>query len=524
MSPVDPPALLPREYVAIWRALKDADERAASRQELATRLGVSTHTIQRILVRGDVPAFPREESTRVIHSWVRTLSRMAARLGEDPHTWIERVGIEWTDEIAHLSAGAATGRSARPVAHSRRTTSADHADVIVRIGIVPRAPFSEALPEIGASFLEAVSRRLLGAIDPSADARVETLSAADSLDGQLIPSRFDLVVGLPETTVGRRSGLWFVPIPGWSTRLEALCTAHAPQAPRLSRWPAWTAATCEIPILAVAGSASHAYLSGPSGVSRSRIHVLAQRDPRILIEAFLAQATGRSDGAAVLLLDDASRTQELTVIAHDLIQGMPPQERDRAVFAMEDAAVAPAFPICIAGRDPSPVGPDLLRSAIACELLGAGAIATAQLYAALAARSMVAMQDFNEATPAFRMGVCDSLVSIVRPPEYARTLIPRSWDAYLDAALRGEPDPIPPTVSVQQCQSCSASLDDGVHGGVSDRYCRFCADEQGRLRPREQVQGILARWLQDWQEGLPEPEAKRRAASFMRSMPAWSHN
>jgi hypothetical protein len=524
VSPTHPPASLPRAYLAIWRALKEADDRAGSRQELAARLGVSTHTIQRILVRGDVPSFPGEESTRVLHSWVRSLSRMAARLEEDPRTWIENVGVEWTDEIARISAGASSARGTRRAPSSRRTISGDLQGAVIRVGIVPRTPFGEPLPETGTSFLEAISRRMLGAMDPSTSPRIEVLDQTDRVDGSLFSSRFDLMVGLPETTAGRRNGLWFVPIPGWITRLEAICTAHAPAVASLSRWSAWTAATCDTPVLAIMGSASQAYLFGPSGISGSRIRIVANGDPRSLAEVFLDHAADGPAGAAILLLDDSSTAAEVDAIARAMIQEMPAGEHERIIFPMEDAAVAPAFPICFVGREASPVRPELLRSAIECELLGAGAIATAQLYAALAAGSLLPLEDFSEATPAFRMAVCDGLVSLVHPPEYSRTLVPLSWHPHLDAALRGEPEPIRPTVSIHQCQSCSASLDDGVHGGVSDRYCRFCSDEQGRLRPREQVHGILARWLQDWQEGISEPEARRRAATFMRSMPAWSHN
>lgn len=337
-------------------------------------------------------------------------------------------------------------------------------------------------------------------------------------------SRFDLVAGLPETTAGRASGLWFVPIPGLRSRLDAVGTSRRSAAAPPLRWSAWAATTCAAPVLAVAGSASHTYLSGPSGVSRSRIHVIANGDTRSIVGTFLEDARKSPDGAAVLLLDDSSTATAVTAIAREMIPELPAQESDRTFFPMEDAALAPAFPICFAGHQDSPVSPEILRSAIACELLGAGALQTAQIYAALSAHFMLPMEDFREATAAFRLAVCDGLVSLVRPPEYARTLIPLSWQAHLDAALRGEPEPIRPAVSIHQCQSCSASLDDGVHGGVSDRYCRFCSDEQGQLRPREQVQGILARWLQGWQEGLSDTEATQRAASFMRTMPAWSHN
>ena len=74
------------------------------------------------------------------------------------------------------------------------------------------------------------------------------------------------------------------------------------------------------------------------------------------------------------------------------------------------------------------------------------------------------------------------------------------------------------------CHSCSALLDDGIHRGVSDRFCRFCADDVGRLRPRRDVEQLLAQWIAGWQGGIPEDEAMKRATDFMRVMPAWSEN
>jgi hypothetical protein len=252
--------------------------------------------------------------------------------------------------------------------------------------------------------------------------------------------------------------------------------------------------------------------------------VVPAGDPHALAHALVDHARQSPDAAAVLVVDGAAIGG--TVIDHgsEIIAGDAETAGSIVIFPMEDAAIAPAFPVSFAVPEGSSVRPDLLRSAMECEFLGAGALATAHLYATFAAIFLRTIDDFPQATPAFRQAVCDAFVSLVRPPEYARTLIPISWQPHLDAALRGEPEPARPSVSIHQCQSCSASLDDGVHAGASDRYCRFCSDAEGRLRPRDQVQGILARWLQDWQDGIPEPEAMRRAATFMQAMPAWSHN
>jgi hypothetical protein len=74
------------------------------------------------------------------------------------------------------------------------------------------------------------------------------------------------------------------------------------------------------------------------------------------------------------------------------------------------------------------------------------------------------------------------------------------------------------------CHSCSASLLDSAHRGVSDAYCRFCADERGRLRNRDEVHRLLAGWFSAWQRAVTEEEASRRAVAFMSAMPAWQRN
>jgi len=76
----------------------------------------------------------------------------------------------------------------------------------------------------------------------------------------------------------------------------------------------------------------------------------------------------------------------------------------------------------------------------------------------------------------------------------------------------------------RHCRSCAASLNEPINQGVSDRYCRYCADETGQLRPREEVRAILARWMIYWQGPMTPEEAARRADSLMRAMPAWCEN
>lgn len=57
--------------------------------------------------------------------------------------------------------------------------------------------------------------------------------------------------------------------------------------------------------------------------------------------------------------------------------------------------------------------------------------------------------------------------------------------------------------------------------GDSDEYCRFCVDEEGKLRPREEVEEKIAEWLMHWQH-VDAAEARIRAKHYMCAMPTWA--
>jgi hypothetical protein len=99
----------------------------------------------------------------------------------------------------------------------------------------------------------------------------------------------------------------------------------------------------------------------------------------------------------------------------------------------------------------------------------------------------------------------------------AALLIPETWVPVYRKVL-GDVDP----EAIELCQSCSASI--SHHRGISERYCRFCADERGTLRPRPEVERMLAGWLRMWERGLTADEALEGASRFMSRMPAWSMN
>jgi hypothetical protein len=102
--------------------------------------------------------------------------------------------------------------------------------------------------------------------------------------------------------------------------------------------------------------------------------------------------------------------------------------------------------------------------------------------------------------------------------ECAIAISPERWrDVLLETANE-------PSETTDFCHSCSTSLHVKHHRGAASRYCRYCADETGRLRPREDVERILTNWIANWQGAIGPEEARRRARSLMAAMPAWSSN
>ncbi|MDH3217140.1 MAG: zinc ribbon domain-containing protein [Candidatus Krumholzibacteria bacterium] len=72
------------------------------------------------------------------------------------------------------------------------------------------------------------------------------------------------------------------------------------------------------------------------------------------------------------------------------------------------------------------------------------------------------------------------------------------------------------------CFSCSAPLNAPGFQSPAENYCTHCADEDGKLRSREEIQEGLAQWFQSWQPDLEEKTALARAEHFMKAMPEWA--
>ncbi len=72
------------------------------------------------------------------------------------------------------------------------------------------------------------------------------------------------------------------------------------------------------------------------------------------------------------------------------------------------------------------------------------------------------------------------------------------------------------------CHSCTAPLDAPDFKGVSDIYCKYCTDENGKLKPRTEIQRGIAEWFKSWQGDINDGQAMKRADLFMNAMPAWA--
>src|ERR1700722_19110504 len=60
------------------------------------------------------------------------------------------------------------------------------------------------------------------------------------------------------------------------------------------------------------------------------------------------------------------------------------------------------------------------------------------------------------------------------------------------------------------CRACAAPLDEPEFKGPSSDYCKYCADANGKLKPRGEVQRNIAGWLKSWDTGLSENDAMTR--------------
>lgn len=76
----------------------------------------------------------------------------------------------------------------------------------------------------------------------------------------------------------------------------------------------------------------------------------------------------------------------------------------------------------------------------------------------------------------------------------------------------------------EHCYACAAPLADPELAGISDLYCKYCADESGQLRPREEIQAHVSHWFSRWQGEITQEQALSRADHYLRGMPAFAED
>lgn len=579
-----PPDRLPQGFRNVWQAIRDADTKAPSRRFLAHELGVSSFTLHRILISGDVPDLA-SASIREQRAWIRTLARMAHRLRLPARPWIEEAGIEWTAAVERL-VSTVTGRELQTEAQLPSGTpgwwqlTEPLRTLDIGVGRLPgpgtgpgeapglapgRAPGTMtraggSLPTADRdSFLGTLAQRILRALAPGARVRYHRETPA-TLAAGILDGRLDLAVGVWDTPHARRTGLHMVPIPGLTIPLRAFS-----ETPRRESWSTLVAHPAAR-FIVEPGAPAGDYLRVHCGVPSERIreHDGVASDISTVVDAI-------GGTASVLVVDawsawhiERSRTSEPL----EEIYGL----------ASEEALVRLAVAV--------PKGADALAAVVTHlldhEFLSANPRRTAELYALLldapvsdlgdperahlhrAARSVrlsglpahadllllrVAELIGEQAGSLFPEDACERLArNSLRNTTFVVTK--DRTDPYGSsedhAALgptpkEGPTESVPTTIVVEatakrhpagpagdptvapmpgRCQSCSEPL--SRSGGVSPYYCRYCSSEDGELRSLSEVQAILRHWMLTWQSGVNEGNVDERVRHFMKSMPAWA--
>lgn len=526
MSRAMPPDRLPAAYHPIWDALHAADVAGPGRQVLARRLGVATHTLQRILVSGDVPDFHAGASAHAERAWCRTLARLAHHLGHDPRAWIETVGIAWGPRAdAAVRELATEGTAHRADERGDLVTRLRETGGPVRVGVIDYHHLDADLPGREESFLRTYVRRLLGAIDPGWP--IEFVRAdVPGLLGGLVRRRspFHLVASLFDTVPRRARGVDFVPIPGIVVRHAALLVSGVDDGRPVPEWPD-VATSGDPAVLAYVyrDQAADVHLTTQCGLESRQLVRRRPVDGDEIIDELVRLADHHPDRRVLFVNEEETCARLLETlhahpdhgarfVAHEL-----PGDPDRF----------PRYDLCLGLPAGQPRWRSLLETATRHELLGNAAEPTARLYADLAARA-AAFHARPGVVPARARSTWAPVAFPGAELRFRRTYA-RHLRERLEEALTDEHDvpgwahcltPFPwREESMPPCPSCGGILGRGVAPGES---CASCEGAERATNPREAVKALLAAELRRWTPGLGGDEARRRAAAIQAGMPTWA--
>ncbi|NLM98108.1 MAG: hypothetical protein GX175_10965 [Halanaerobiaceae bacterium] len=71
------------------------------------------------------------------------------------------------------------------------------------------------------------------------------------------------------------------------------------------------------------------------------------------------------------------------------------------------------------------------------------------------------------------------------------------------------------------CLACGMPLSPETVHPKTKKYCQYCADEEGKLKPREVCQAGIAEWLKSMTPDDKDADYMQRADYYLKAMPAW---
>lgn len=529
MTLTSPPKNLPKAFLEIWNLLADEETVVGSRQKLAKKLRISTGTLQRILVSGNIPDFHSITNNRILNSWAKTVRRIAGYFDKNPEHWLLETGLPLVKPTRKPRAPAATVKTAgldlRPVLQS-----------LERLGIADFEPFSIPIPRYRYSFFEEFALRLTGAVLPDVKPRFQSMDSLEILEELAHPDPFFTIgIGALVSTSRMKNGIEFIEIPALRIRLSAIYLHSTDDSGPLIRFlDAIDPADPGGPLFIVtAGAVTHDFLAGQCRIPDDRILI---RSPEVCSDpvTLLMNETRRYLNRPVIMMaaENQCINMQTAFANREVDSGY------RIEIPEHEASDFPSYPVGIVFHKSATRLMPLFRSALELELFGSCLKQTARLYAGLVEADIRRHLKDTRIFPKYRHSVHLVPGQLAGPEfqaEFFRALDLFSREASLPGSVHSRNffssaspvetasrEPEPRQLESHHCLSCMADLHDEHNAGVSDRYCRYCSDENGRLRPREEVHRILADWLGLMQKPITPEEALERASWYMKAMPAWA--
>ncbi len=72
------------------------------------------------------------------------------------------------------------------------------------------------------------------------------------------------------------------------------------------------------------------------------------------------------------------------------------------------------------------------------------------------------------------------------------------------------------------CQSCGMPIMPEYANKATNKFCNFCADENGVLKSHETIQQAFAQWLESFAPKKDNVDFMKRADYYLKAMPAWT--